>query len=190
MFTPTHGCLALMFSLTRRRQWSNKEHLWFFLGSTVPDIPAIIVGGRECLKCKDILFADGYEAFKGAIWTNVGYYRTFIFCRELLHNFWFWGILLVLAWFLRNKLFFRRRIRPLAYGAIFFHIFVDWPTHLLPVHNYFRPLTHHPQIGFVSHTNAALWLVEIMIMLCACRFFREAKPIFWPEFLAKKGAVL
>ncbi len=191
MFTPTHGCLAVMFSLTRRREWSNREHLWFFLGSIVPDVPALIVGGRECLKCKDLLFrADDFEAFAGAVWTNVGYYRTFIFCRELLHNFWFWSALLVLCWFLKDKFFFNRRIRPLAYGAIFFHILVDWPTHLLPVHNYFWPLTRHPQIGFVSHAGVALWVLEPFIVLLAARVLWDSRRLLLPGFSHKKGAVL
>lgn len=195
MLTPTHGCLANLFSRLFKRRWSAKTHFYFFLGAIVPDMPILAAGCIELIKYYSVhpfvlewhslkniplnlLYKNEMPAVAGTIWSKVGYYELAIILRQCLHSVVFWLVLMAVACLLPR---IRRVVMPLARGALFFHILVDWPTHTVYAYNYFWPLWDFPIRGFISHENPWLLRVEITIWAAyvlyrlLCRFVFRIK---------------
>ncbi|MBU6500510.1 MAG: metal-dependent hydrolase [Patescibacteria group bacterium] len=174
---PTHGCLANLFSRFLKNKWSGNDHLLLVIGAIVPDMPVIMVGTYELIKylsghpqalqihwitksLLELLYDNERPKLVNYLYTSVGYYRGAIFLRDCLHSVFFWIILIVVACLFKK---IRRKFLIVGCGAIFFHIFLDWPTHITTAYNYFWPFTLYPVRGFISHDNPWLLRAEMGI---------------------------
>jgi len=170
---PTHIFFANLFSRLVKRKWSLHNHFWFAFGAGLPDLPVLVVGLPEFFKyfkyhphalewywIKKVILYFWHQNEKppivGSLMTTVGYYRLTIFFRECMHNVFFWVIL----WLVLCVILGRKNWAPVIYGAVFFHIAIDWLTHTEAVHAYLWPLVRSPITGFVSHDNPMLLNVE------------------------------
>ena len=107
----------------------------------------------------DLLCRNENPPIVFALRTSIGYHEASWLLSQALHTLLFWLIVYLVA----SKVFPRwKAILPLVYGAIFFHIFIDWPTHIGRVRHYLWPFTFW-QSGFISHANPWLLRIEIGI---------------------------
>lgn len=176
MLTPTHGFLASVFSLSLKRRWSSKEHFFLFFGAVLPDMPVILVGVIEFFKyiavnptslewlwikkrIFEFLFLNEHPPLFTALFTSVGYYEFALWLRQCFHSVPFWILILVVAFYLAPR---TKAVSILAYGALFFHILVDWPTHVKYAPSYFWPIIDVPIPGFVPTAHPLLIKLELI----------------------------
>lgn len=176
MLTPSHGFLANIFSLIFRRRWTCKLHLLFFLGAVIPDFPLIFVGALQFLRH---LIAESAIPSSTQVLENTRsslvFYPVALLLRKLLHSAFFWISVLLVGYGCGKKL---EGLKILAYGALFFHLLIDWPTHKAWAHSYFWPIWDRPLPGLVSVGNpillgieAAIWISWLAIL--TYRLFKQ-----------------
>ena len=175
MLTPTHACLANMFSRLFKRKWPPGLHIWFVLGAVLPDMPMLVAGSVEWLKyaahrtlaenwywIKENAFALLYQneapAIADKLWVGVSYHNAGLWFNQCFHSVFFWIAVLIFAGLSSRRP--RQNLAVLACGAIFFHILVDWPTHAANAHNYLWPVLSYSLPGILSYANPLLIMVE------------------------------
>lgn len=198
MLTPTHGFLANLFSWSRRKAWGVREHFLLFLGAVLPDFPIIFVVAVEFCRyiavnpaslnwfwikkrAFDLLFLSEQPPLLKAVLGNVWHYERALWLRQCLHSIFFWVLVLFVALYAVPRL---KKLAIVAYGALFFHILIDWLTHTTYAHNYFWPILDRPIPGLVPSGDPLLlrvelsiwflWLVFAATLLCR-RVFRLGK---------------
>ncbi len=176
MLTPTHGCLANIFSWIFKSKWKTKEHFFFYLGAVFPDIPIVTAGLIEWIKyikklpelpglwqLQESFFAlllrGEHPPAAGALFSSVEHYATAIWLGQFFHSIFFWVLILLFA-----RYFFKSKsLEIFCWGAIWLHLFVDWLTHTTHAHKYFWPFVDSPIPGFISHENPWLFRAELGI---------------------------
>lgn len=178
MLSPTHVFVANLYSRLFKGEWPPGKHFLFCLGALLPDLPALIVGFVEWRK---YLLYHGQLNLLGAVkslvailcrnerapvvefvFTNINYYNGALWLTQCFHSIIFWLLVLGLYLLLRSP---KGELAAMAYGAIFFHVFIDWPTHTVYAHAYLWPLIRRPIPGFVSYDNHWLFLLEVAISI-------------------------
>lgn len=177
MLTPTHGCLANLFSWHFWKERPAGSHLALFLGAVLPDMPLFLVGLYEFLKYKsshpaeltwralqngifDLLVNNERPPVIDVLRTNIGYHEIAWFLTQIFHTYLFWIIVYVLS----VKAFPRFKwVSPLIWGVVCFHLFVDTFTHVSAVYAYFWPFIIHRVPGFVS--QATPWFLKLEILI-------------------------
>lgn len=174
VLTPTHACLANIFSRMFKKGWPPGMHVWFVLGAVLPDMPMLVVGSTELLRraahdtlarnwdwirggVSALVYQNGALLVADKLWINVGPHGATVWLNQCFHSVFFWIAILVAA---RRLCRLRQRLTVLACGAIFFHILVDWPTHAANAHNYLWPVFSYPLPGIISYANPLLLKIE------------------------------
>ncbi len=146
-------------------------------GAVLPDLPALIVGFIEWFKYVEInpnalnwrwivtaifklLVKNEIPPVVATVWTKVGYYQTSLWFRQCLHSIVFWAVVVALVYLMNCA---KGQLLPLAWGALFFHILVDWLTHKTYAHDYLWPISDVRPRGFIAHDNPLLLKVEVLI---------------------------
>ncbi len=177
MLTPDHFFSADL-SWRIFQKWLPGKRFFFCLGAVLPDSPMLIVSFIEWKKYLvhhgewnwpaavqslfDILCRHERAAVVGSFFHALNYHSLALWLTQCLHSLVFWLALLFVCFIFSSA---RGAVAATAYGAIIFHIALDWLTHTSSAHRYFWPLLERQLPGLVAQDNHWLLLLQVAIAI-------------------------